>query len=260
MRLQLKVLFMAIMLWIVSNITKARVITETIEYPLDGQAHTGYLAYDDAIPAPRPAVLVVHEWWGLSEYEKSRVRMLAELGYAAFAVDMYGAGKFTNNPDQAREWMQSITTDVEWWRNTAWAGVEILKTKAQADPKRIAAIGYCFGGGTVLQLAYSNAELAGVVSFHGSLPTAEDGIKIKPKILIFHGHADPFIPKLTLDNFQSALEKAHADWQQVSYGGVLHSFTNPHAAEHGMQALKYDAQADNRSWATMKLFLKEILQ
>lgn len=236
----------------------AEIRTETIEYDVDGTSHTGYLAYDDSVATPRPGVLVVHEWWGLSDYERRRARMLAELGYAAFAVDMYGTGKLTDQPDQAREWMSSVVSDVDWWRSTALEGVELLKARAEVDPDRIAAIGYCFGGGTVLQLAYG-ADIAGVVSFHGSLPAAEEGVEFDTKILVAHGHADPFIPKQTVERFQESLEKAGADWQMLSFGGQVHGFTNPAADQRGMAALRYDADTDRRSWAAMKLFLKEVL-
>ncbi|KOR29316.1 dienelactone hydrolase [Achromatium sp. WMS2] len=239
---------------------QAEIHTEVVEYEVDGKSHTGYLAYDTATPTPRPGVLVVHEWWGLGAYEQRRARMLAELGYAAFAVDMYGTGKLTSDRDQAREWMQNVTTDVEWWRSIALEGIDVLQHKANVDPRRIAAIGYCFGGGTVLQLAYGGADLVGIVSFHGSLPAAPATAKIKSKILVINAYADPFLPRDVVSNFQSALEKTGADWQMIEYGGgVLHSFTNPDADNHNLPVFKYDAVADQRSWSAMLTFLQEVL-
>lgn len=259
-QLQLPSHWAAALLLTMVSYSRADIITQDIVYQVDGDSHTGYLAYDDATATPRPGVLVVHEWWGLGPYEKRRTQMLAALGYAAFAVDMYGTGKLTANPEQAKAWMQAANTDVEWWRSTAMEGVEILKTRGAVDSKRIAAIGYCFGGGTVLQLAYGKADLTGVVSFHGSLPVIEDpNTDIKAKILVLHGHADPFVPKAAVERFQASLEETKADWQMISYGGVVHSFTNPEADNRGMAALKYDANADRRSWLAMQAFLREVL-
>ena len=249
-----------ILLLIFSLPAHAEVRTEDVSYEIDGEAFTGYLAYDDSVAGKRPAVLVVHEWWGLSDYEKRRARMLAELGYVAFAVDMYGTGKHTDNPEQAKAWMQEVTTDVEWWRERAMKGVEILRGNKLADAAKVAAIGYCFGGGTVLQMAYGGTDIQGVVSFHGSLPIAsdEDLERTKTKLLVLHGNADPFVPGEMAVEFQKKLETGNIDWQMVTYGGVRHSFTSPGADKRGMDALKYDADADRRSWNSMQAFFAEI--
>ena len=238
----------------------AEIHTENINYQIDDEKFTGYLAYDDTIKTKRPGVLVVHEWWGISDYEKRRARMLAKLGYVAFVVDMYGVGKHTDKPEQAKTWMQSVTTDTEWWRERAMKGVDILRKNPLVSADNIAAIGYCFGGGTVIQMAYGGADLDGVVSFHGSLPIAnnEEIKAIKTKLLILHGSADPFVSDETVKKFQDQLETANIDWQMMYYGGKRHSFTVPEAGDHGMEALKYDADADRRSWAAMQSFLKEV--
>lgn len=238
----------------------AEVVTRDVRYTIDGEEFTGYLAYDDAVSGKRPGIAVFPEWWGLSDYERGRARMLAELGYVAFAADMYGTGKLTDNPDQAGAWMQAVTADVEWWRERAAKAVEILRADEHVDGTDVAAIGYCFGGGTVLQLAYSGADLDGVVSFHGSLPVADDEAlkNIKAKLLVLHGNADPFVAEAVAAQFRDKLESGDVDWQMHIYGGVRHSFTNPGADAHGMAALKYDETADKRSWRAMRAFFDEI--
>jgi dienelactone hydrolase len=258
----MKLLLNIFLLLVFSNLAQAAVKTENIEYKDGEQSFTGYLTYDDSIKGKRPGVLVVHEWWGLSDYEKLRARMLAELGYVAFVVDMYGSGKLTDNPDQAKAWMQEVTTDVEWWRERAQLGVNILKNHKLVEADNIAAIGYCFGGGTVLQMAYDSADLKGVVSFHGSLPIAdkESFGKIKPRILVLHGNADGFVPRDIVNKFQLTLDEADARWEMITYGKVKHSFTNPKADTRGIPALKYDKYADENSWNAMQTFLKMIFK
>ena len=240
--------------------SQAEIRSEVVDYREGDEAMQGFVYWDDAIEGKRPGVMVVHEWWGLNEYAKKRAAMLAELGYVAFAVDMYGKGKVTNQRDQAREWMQEVTADVEMWRERANYGIEYLKKHPLVDSKRIAAIGYCFGGGTVLQMAYGGADIAGVVSFHGALPAApEESVgKISTRILVLHGYADEFVKPDVVANFQARLEAAGAQWEMDSYGGVKHSFTNPDAAKAGMENLKYDALADARSWLRMRNFFREL--
>ena len=240
---------------------RAEVQSRAVSYEDQGEKLTGHLYWDDAIKGARPGVLVIHEWWGLDGYAKRRARMLAELGYVAFAADMYGTGKVTDKPEQAKEWMQGITVDVEWWRGRAQAGLEQLKKAPGVDTSNLAAMGYCFGGGTVLQMAYGGgADLKGVAGFHGSLPAApeESKGKIHPSILVLNGQADAWVGPKMIENFESALGAAGAQWELVNYGGVLHSFTNPGADKRGIPNLKYDALADARSWARLRGFLKEI--
>ncbi|MDD5394658.1 MAG: dienelactone hydrolase family protein [Thiothrix sp.] len=238
----------------------AAVKSEVVQYEHDGTKLTGYLYYDDAQTGKRPGVMVVHEWWGLNDYAKKRAEMLAELGYVAFAADMYGDGKVTDKPEQAKEWMTETTSDVDAWRATANAGLEQLKKSDKVDPTKLAAIGYCFGGGTILQMAYSGTKLNGVVSFHGSLPSAPDGTEINTKILAFHGNADSMVPPATVSKFMEQVEKTGADTQFVSYTGARHAFTNPDAAKYGIENLKYDEKADKRSWAQMQAFFTEIFK
>jgi dienelactone hydrolase len=251
---------LALALTLLSASAIAEVQTKAISYEDEGVPLTGHLYWDDALGGPRPGVLVIHEWWGLNDYAKTRAKMLAELGYVAFAADMYGHDRVTDKPDQAREWMQEITVDPELWQLRASAGLEQLKASEHVDAGKIAAIGYCFGGGTVMQMAYGGADVAGVVSFHGSMPAAPEEIhgKIKPKILVLHGQADSFVAPEVVTNFQNKLEEAGANWEMDIYGGARHGFTNPNAGDFGIENLVYDEQADQRSWSRMQAFFDEI--
>ncbi|MCF8052593.1 MAG: dienelactone hydrolase family protein [Desulfobacterales bacterium] len=253
-------IFAALILLLAAVPAQAAVVTETVTYQHGGQPLQGILAWDDAISGKRPGVLVVHEWWGLNDYVKDRARRLAEMGYVAFAPDMYGVGKVTEHPSKAGEWMKTITENVEFWRHRALAGLSVLKSSAFVDTDRIAAIGYCFGGTTVQQLAYAGANLRGVVSFHGSplLPGEGEAAQVRAKILICHGAADPFTQPDQLQKYLSEMGASGLDWQFIAYGGARHSFTNPGADAKGMEALAYNRTADMRSWAHMKLFFEEI--
>jgi dienelactone hydrolase len=220
----------------------------------------GYLAWDDTLTGKRPGVLVVHEWWGLNDYVQRRVKQLAGLGYIAFALDMYGKGKVTEHPDQADKWMRAVQTSVKGWRARALSGLRVLQTHALVDGTRLAAIGYCFGGATVLQMAYGGAPIKGVVSFHGALPPpdVERSPTSAPKILVAHGNADPFVSEPQVKQFRAKLESTGFDWHMVIYAGARHGFTNPGAGAYGLDALKYDQKADDRSWKHMQLFFNEI--
>ncbi len=223
---------------------------------------TGYIYWEDAFSGKRPGILVVHEWWGLNDYAKLRAEMLAEMGYVAFAADMYGGGKITRHADDAKGWMQQITANVDAWQRRALLGLEQLKAHPKVDTERLAAIGYCFGGATVMQLAYAGAELDGVVSFHGSLPPAAEGQaeQIKGRILIAHGDADGFVPAERIQAFKQALSDADVDWEMDIYSGARHGFTNPYADGYGMAGIAYHEAADRRSWMRMLRFFEEIFE
>lgn len=239
----------------------AEIQTKAIEYEHEGTRLTGHLYWDDTIDGPRPGVMVVHQWWGLDDYAKKRAHMLAELGYVAFAADMYGDNRVTDQPSQAKEWMLEVTADVDGWRERAALGLEQLLSSGMVDPERTAAMGYCFGGGTILQMAYSGTRAKAVIGYHASLPAAPEEAKdnIQAKILIFHGAADQFVAPEVITNFQSKLQEAGATWEFVAYGGdVRHGFTDPDAGNYGIENLKYDANADFASWERTKDFFSDL--
>ena len=250
----------ALLLFALPFAAQAAVKTENVEYRDGDTTLKGFIYYDDALEGKRPGVIVVHEWWGLNDYAKQRAEMLAELGYVAFAIDMYGNEKVTEHGEDAKAWMTQITQNVEAWQKRALLGLDILKKHELVDMDYTAAIGYCFGGATVMQMAYAGADLDGVVSFHGSLPPATEAQQknIKAKILVAHGDADGFVPPERIAAFKRALDAANADWQMMIYGGARHSFTNPGADEYGIDGIKYDEKADERSWALMQSFLDEV--
>lgn len=250
----MRILAVLVVLLLFSSSAMAEVKTKTIEYDYDGAKLKGFLAYDDAVKGKRPGVLVVHEWWGLNDYAKRRATMLAEMGYVAFCADMYGDGRNTEHPEEAGKFATEVRNNLKMWQGRAQAGLKVLQQQAQVDPKRIAAIGYCFGGSTALQLAYTGADLAAVATFHAALPvpTSDQARAIKPRILICHGGADSFIPDKTIKDFKAALENARVVYQFESYPGVVHSFTVPDVEKKGVAGLKYDAAADAKSWQQMQ--------
>jgi dienelactone hydrolase len=257
-----KALFFAfLILLLVALPAAAKIVSKPVEYRHGDTALKGYLAYDEAKAGKRPGVLVVHEWWGLNDYVRSRVDQLARLGYVAFALDMYGKDVWTTDPKKAKELMGHLQGS-PLLRARANAGLEILRKDPRVDPRRIAAIGYCFGGTTVLELAFGGADVAGVASFHGGLtvPKPEDEGKLKAKVLVLHGADDNFISADAISAFQEALRKANADWQMVYFGGTVHSFTNPGADRVGIQGIAYHPKSDERSWSYMQVFFREIFK
>ncbi len=239
------------------------IVTEEVTYESGGTTLNGYLAYDKSITEPRPGILVVHEWWGHNEYVRARARALAQMGYTAFAVDMYGDGKLADNPGDAQKYMKEVMSDLPAGVARFEAASKLLREHSTTDPEKIAAIGYCFGGGVVLHMARIGADLDGIASFHGTLsPNAE--VKqgdIKAKLLVCHGAADPFVPAEQVDAFKTEMEGAGADMKFIAYEGAKHAFTNPGATELGKKfklPLAYDKAADEASWAALDAFLKEL--
>jgi dienelactone hydrolase len=233
--------------------------TQDIAYR-DGDVNmSGFLAYDEKITDKRPGVLVVHEAWGLGEHAMSRAKMLAELGYVAFAVDLYGGRKQVTDLAQAGAVMGDLTADPRKLRTRAGAGLSMLASQPQVDAKRLGAIGFCFGGTTVLELARGGADIAGVVSFHGGLQTSAPPAAgaVKAKVLVCTGADDPMIPLEQVNAFEEEMRKAKADWQVISYGNTVHSFTNPAADGSVMPGILYNKKTDTRSWAAMKTFFEE---
>ncbi|MEW6337926.1 MAG: dienelactone hydrolase family protein [Acidobacteriota bacterium] len=227
------------------------------EVPLQGE-----LFWDDGAKGQRPGVLIVHQWMGPTDYERMRARQLVELGYVAFVADVYGKGVRPANANEAGALAGSYKADRTKLRGRVAAGLEALGSAGQADPRRLAAIGYCFGGTAVLELARSGAGVAGVVSFHGGLdsPSPADGRNIKARVLVLHGADDPFVPAADIAAFQQELRDARVDWQMVWYGGAVHSFTHADAGSDASKGAAYDEAADRRSWRAMRAFLEEVLR
>jgi dienelactone hydrolase len=239
---------------------QAEVKTQEIEYQVGDTPLLGFLAYDDAQKTKRPGILVVHEWWGMNDHARNQATRLAKAGYVAFALDMYGKGKITTHPKDAQAFMEQATKDPAAVAARFNAALEILKKQPQVNPDDIAAIGYCFGGGVVLAMARGGADLDAVATFHGHLapegPIAEKG-KVKARILVQTGGADPMVPKDSVDAFQKEMKDADVKAEIIVYPKAKHSFTNPNAAKAGMDALAYDADADKRSWDALLKFLKQ---
>jgi dienelactone hydrolase len=240
----------------------AAIKTEAVEYRDGETVLEGYLAYDESAKAPQPLVLVVHEWWGLNDYAKSRTRQLAEMGYVAFAVDMYGKGVLATDAKQAGELAGKFRSDRKLMRRRITAGLEAAKANPRVDAKRIAAIGYCFGGTVALELARSGADIAGVVSFHGGLDTPDpaDGKNIKCKVLVLSGADDRSVPLSQIASFEDEMRQGKVDYQIVLYGGAVHGFTNPANGNDPSKNVAYNAEADRRSWQAMKDFFAEIFK
>jgi dienelactone hydrolase len=258
----MKYLFSIILILFLGTNVQAKLHTETIEYKEGYTVLEGYLAYDDAIKGKRPGVMVVHEWTGLGPYVKRRANELAELGYIAFAADIYGKGVRPKDHEEAAKVSGIYFNDRKLMRARAKAGLDVLKNHELTDKSRIAAMGYCFGGAAVLELARSGADIVGVVTFHGALatPNPEDAKNIKAKVLVFQGSEDPFVPQEAVLAFQNEMRKAGVDWQMVIFGGAVHSFTVREAGNDPSKGMAYNEKADKRSWEMMKLFYKEIFR
>jgi dienelactone hydrolase len=236
-----------------------------VEYRGDNIIMKGYLASDGKIQVKRPGVLVVHEWWGLNAYARKRARMLADLGYVALAVDMYGEGKQAEHPDDASKFSSEIMNNFEGAKARFQAALNFLKSRPDVDPDRIAAIGYCFGGGVVLNMARQGIDLKAVASFHGGLAAvkpAQPG-SVKAKIIVFNGADDTFVPAEQIEAFKKEMTSAGADFRFISYPGAIHSFTNPDADAYAKKfhiKVGYNKEADRKSWDELKKFLHETLE
>lgn len=251
---------MSALFFIMQTSAQAEIQARSVEYKDGNTTLEGYIVYDDAIKDRTPAVLIVHEWTGLGDYVKGRARQIAELGYVAFAVDIYGKGIRPKNREEAAREASTYRKDRVLMRSRAHAGLSELKKISIVDQEKIAAIGYCFGGGVVLEMARSGEGLAGVVSFHGSLdsPQAKEPKDIKAKILVLHGADDPNIAHNELTDFENEMRLSRADWQVVLYGSAVHSFTNLESGNDPSKGAAYNKMADLRSWKAMKIFFKEI--
>jgi dienelactone hydrolase len=241
----------------------ARIIDQQVDYAAGTTTLKGYIAYDDDFKGPRPAVIVVHEWWGHNEYARHRARQLARMGYVGMAVDMYGDGKQAAHPDDAMKFSGEISDNIDLGRQRFTAAMAVLNQHKLVEPNKIAAIGYCFGGSVVLQMAREGVDLRAVASFHGGLGTKHPATagNIKAEIFVAHGGLDPFVGKEQLSAFIDEMNKAGANYKIEVFSGAVHAFTNPAADELGKRfnlPLAYNQRADEDSWQDLQLFLRGI--
>jgi dienelactone hydrolase len=239
------------------------ILTNRIEYAVEDSLHQGYLACDDELSGERPGAILLHEWWGLNDYMVRRAHMLAELGYVALAIDMYGGGRIADNPDEAAGLMNGVLNDMETGTTTLEASYQLLLNQVGVDPERTAAIGYCFGGAMALHMARIGMPLSAVVSFHGALGSfhqADPGT-IHPAILVCHGAADSMVSMEELAGFEREMDQAQADYDVLLLDGARHGFTNPqadiNAEKYGID-LGYQQQADARSWTAMQTLFERV--
>lgn len=238
----------------------AEIQTKSVDYSDGDVKLEGFVAFDPAKASKAtPAVLVIHQWVGITDYEKNRCKQLAEMGYVAFAADIYGKGVRPTAVEEAMKQSSIYKKDRTLYRKRLNLGLEQLKATPGVASSKIAAIGYCFGGTGALELARSGADIAGVVSFHGGLdaPTPADAQNIKAKVLICHGNDDPFVPVADIDAMKKSFNEAKVDWQMIYYSGAVHSFTQKMAGTDNSKGAAYNEKADVRSWAAMKSFFDE---
>ena len=253
----------SLLLLLASLASQAAVVGREVSYQSGDTILKGYLAYDDAVQGKRPGVLVVHEWWGQNAYARHRADLLAELGYTALAVDMYGEGKTAEHPDQAGKFAGAVRQNLPLMKSRFLAAREFLNGQPTVDPKRNAAIGYCFGGSVVLEMAIEGVDIDGVASFHGSLgglSTPAPGA-VKARVLVANGADDPFVTAEQIAAFKAMMDAAGADYTFINYPGAQHSFTNPGADQLGKQfnlPLAYNATADSKSWQALEQFLNNV--
>ena len=250
---------------LVSSTAWAKVVGREVEYRAGETVLKGYLAEDPAIRGKRPGILVVHEWWGHDDYARKRARMLAEQGYTALALDMFGEGKTASHPDDAKTFTGELMKNKGVAEARFNAALDYLKKQPKVEPARIAAIGYCFGGGIVLHMARQGADLKGVVSYHGTLATDSPATPgaVKAKVLVFNGEGDKMIPPEQVAAFKEEMGKAGVSYRYVGYPGVKHSFTNPAADAHAKKfnlPLGYNKQADRDSWEQTLKFLRDVFR
>ena len=242
------------------QLAKAEIKLETVEYKDGDTICEGAVAFDDANKTPRPGVLLVHDWMGAGDYAKSRAKQVAALGYVCFVADIYGKGVRPANPGEASAQAGKYKADRPLLRQRVNAALAELKKNSLVEKTKTSAMGYCFGGTTVLELARSGADVGGVVSFHGGLdsPAPADGKNIKGKVLVLHGADDPYVKAPDLTAFLDEMHSAKVDWQMVFYGDAVHSFMRPDAGTDKSKGAAYHEAADNRSWEAMKEFYAEI--
>ncbi len=256
-----KLLPLLLALTMVPAVGRATVKTELVEYRQGDTVLQGWLAYDDAVKEKRPGVLLIHDWMGVTDHQKSQVEKLAALGYVALAADVYGKGVRPANATEAAAESGRLYKNPVLLRARARAGLDFLAGRPQVDATRLAATGYCFGGSGALELARSGAPLRAVVTFHGTLDALMPGTPddLKASVLTLHGADDPFVKQENVKAFMDEMRAAKADWELIQYSGAVHSFTDPRAGTDNSKGAAYNATADRRSWEAMKDFLAERL-
>lgn len=238
---------------------EAKLVSKMVEYKDGDQVLEGYLSYDNK-GKNRPVVIVVHEWMGLTDSVKKRADRVAKEGYVVFAADIYGKGNLPKDKKEASTLSGKFKSDRQLLQRRIQLALETAKQQPKVDTNKVAAIGYCFGGTTVLELARSGADIDGVVSFHGGLSTPTPAQTIIPKVLVLHGAEDPGVPAKEVAAFEEEMRKAKANWELTKYSGAVHSFTNPEAGNDPSTGNAYNEQADKRSWIAMNNFLKEVFR
>jgi dienelactone hydrolase len=257
-------IMLMLLLWVGHTHATEGIVGSTVEYTAGETALVGYLAYDSNLMGKlRPGILVVHEWWGHNEHAREVARRLAALGYTALALDMYGEGKQADHPEDAGRFSSQVAKDIPLARARFMAAKDTLQKHFTVKPGQIAAIGYCFGGGIVLQMAREGVDLDAVVSFHGSLATerpARPG-QVKARVLVAHGADDPFVPAADIAGFKQEMDEAGVTYRFIAYPGAKHSFTNRNADVYGKKfnlPLAYNEQADQASWQDMRSLFNEV--
>lgn len=253
--------FTVLAVLVASSNVRAEIKTKVVTYSDGDVVLEGFVAWDSELEGKKsPGVLISHQWMGLTDYEKGRCKQLAELGYVAFALDIYGKDYRPTEQGEAAQSAGVFKKDRALYRKRLNLGLAQLVAQDGVDKNQIAAIGYCFGGTGVLELARSGAKVSGVVSFHGGLdsPSPADGKNIQSKILVCHGADDPFVPAVDIEAFKKELNDSKVDWQMNYYSGAVHSFTQPMAGNDNSRGAAYNEKADQRSWAAMKSFFAEI--
>lgn len=244
-----------------SFVAQAAVVERVVEYKKAAESFEGFIAFDDSSTDSKPGVLVVHDWMGVTEKTREKARELAQLGYIAFAADIYGKGVRPKDAAEAGALAGKYKTDRKLFRERLTLGLQELRKQKRVDSQRLGAIGFCFGGTGVLELARTGATLKSVVSFHGGLDSPEPqlGKNIRARVLALHGADDPYVPEKDLAAFESEMRTHKVDWQLVKYGGAVHSFTDKTAGTDNSKGAAYNEVAARRSWVDMKQFFSESL-
>lgn len=256
-----KILILAVLGILMSNLPAyGEIMTETTQYELDGVTLEGLYAYDDSWTGPHPGVLICHAWMGLGDHERETAEKLAAEGCAAFALDIFGVDTNITSFEEASANAGIYREDLDLLRARAYAGLEVLRNRPEVAPDKIVAIGFCFGGGTVLELARSGADINGIVTFHGSLTTPDPTrmSNFQGKALICHGADDPHANLDTVMQVNEELKNGGVDYEIILYGGAVHSFTDPYAGNNVSSGAAYNEDAARRSWDAMMQFLHEV--